>query len=290
MTHLPSTEGVLFHYTTHEALHSIVMNQTIRATHAYYLNDSNEIRLAANEMMTLVDVASDMCEKYKFKSFLFELGRWLVSLKNNTHYIFVFSLSEHRNLLSQWRAYTKHGSGVSIGFSLADLRRLSFSETNALDLVKCVYDKSRRDELLQALMESVLQDFAASFPDMPEDHIATQAELNEFLNARTAQFLKTFCSIKDPAFREEGEWRLVSKYFPAYTDPVIQFRPGRSTLIPYIEIALKGMRNDGYLFEQVYPGPSPNFHLAYQAVSAFLSNKHACKVIINPQSSWTEKR
>lgn len=284
MSSLIKSEGVLFHYTTHESLHGIVESRSVWATHAYYLNDANEIRHAAHEMHRLLEAHSEANEKPKHKSFLLELGKLIQQLIGVAHYIFVFSVSEHRNLLSQWRAYTRHGSAVSIGFNKDDLRKLG--KKQGFELVQCVYDQARREALLVALIDSALYDFDAEFPEMPDDHIATQHELRDFLNRRKGGLLKEFCRIKDPTFREEGEWRLVSRYFEKYTDPTIKFRPGSTTLIPYVEIILDGVRDDGYLFEQVYPGPSPNFEISYQAISAYMSNKRACKTTINPQSPW----
>jgi hypothetical protein len=84
------------------------------------------------------------------------------------------------------------------------------------------------------------------------------------------KLLKTFCRIKDPFFQEENEWRLVSKYYEKYTDPEIKFREGRTTLVPFIEFPLTDIHDDGRLFEQVYVGPSPNFNLAYSAISRLL--------------------
>ncbi|HYE36852.1 DUF2971 domain-containing protein [Methylocaldum sp.] len=283
----PKTEGVLFHYTTHDALHSIVENRNLRATNAYYLNDSNEIVFAINHFQRLLDAAADEAENTKIANFYFELSRWLYGLKTNAHYIFVFSLSEHRNLLSQWRAYTKHGSGVSIGFNVTDLERLA--ARNQLSLTKCIYERDECQRRLANELERIKSEFLAAFPHLPTEYVATQVEYLDFLNRQAEPLLKVFCALKDSTFREEGEWRLISKYYKYYTDPSIKFRPSKSTLIPFIEIDISEMRDDGLLFEQVYPGPSPNFDLSFQAISAFLSNKRACNVTINPQSSWTER-
>ena len=50
--------------------------------------------------------------------------------------------------------------------------------------------------------------------------------------------LQVFALIKDPSFREECEWRIISKYYPKYTVPEIKFREGASMLVPYIEIKI----------------------------------------------------
>lgn len=280
-------DGVLFHYTTLESLYGIVESRTIRASHVYYLNDSNEIRTAADEAIRVLDANQDRENPDKVKSFMFELSKRLVHLRTLPHYIFVFSLSEHRNLLSQWRAYTRHGSGVSLGFLKEDLEHLVLSAD--MTLVKCIYDRADREVALLRLLTSTIDDYFARNPGIADETILTSAQLNDYFNSKTGEYLKCFCGIKDPTFKEEGEWRMVSKYFENYTNPAIKFRPGRTTLIPYIEIPLEGYRADGDLFEQVFPGPSPNFELSYHATACYLSNKRACKLIINPESPWTER-
>ncbi len=281
------TDGILFHYTSHAALHSIVVNHCVRATHAYYLNDSNEIKFAIAGFEKLLDKKIDESSKTTIKEFLQYLKQWLKNLKDNAHYIFVFSMSEHRNLLSQWRAYTVHGSGISIGFDVDDLRRLA--KRHNLNLIECVYNKDDREKVLLRELERVISEYESKFILPSDDQAPDKNGYLDFLNEQTASLLKTFCTIKDPTFKEEGEWRLISKYYKYYTDSEIKFRPGKTTLIPYIEIDIQGIRDDGYLFDQVYPGPSPNFELSFQSISAFLSNKHACRVIISPQSAWTER-
>ena len=287
MQYPPRTDGVLFHYTTLDALYGIVENRAVWASHVYYLNDSNEIRTAAEEALAVLDANQERENPTKVKSFMFELMNWLVQLRDLPHYVFIFSVSEHSNLLSQWRAYTRHGSGVSIGFLKEDLDRLAIA--NQMKLVKCIYDLLPRQEILLKILVETIDEYFKANPAIADDTVLEASNLSSYFEARTESFLQCFCSIKDPAFREEGEWRLISKHYPAYTDPRVKFRPGRTTLIPYIEVPIGESRPDGYLFEQVYPGTSPNFHLSYQATVAYLSNKHACRLIINPQSPWTER-
>ena len=283
---LRSNKEALYHYTSLSSLQGIVENKSIWMTNAYYLNDSNEIVYAIRHFESLVEESIKNRPTLKIEGFLKQLKEWLPNMRSNAHYIFVFSLSKQKNLLSQWRAYTPHGSGINIGFEIDALKRLCAQKN--LDLVECVYSKQDIDDLLKSLLAKILISFQSDFSNLPDDHVTKTCEYLEFLNGKAEVILKTFCKIKDSTFSEECEWRLVSKYYQYYTDSDIQFRPGKTALIPYIEVNLSSMRHDGYLFETVMVGPSPNFNLAFQSVSAYLSNKHACRETHSSQSPFRE--
>jgi Protein of unknown function (DUF2971) len=283
---LLSNKEALYHYTSLSSLQGIVENKSIWMTNAYYLNDSNEISYAIGHFESLVDDGIKNKSTSKLEGFLRELKDWLPNMRYNPHYIFVFSLSKQRNLLSQWRAYAPHGSGVNIGFEVEALKRLCAQKN--LDLVECVYSNQDQDRILKSLLGKIVDSFSVEFSNLPDNHEAKTCEYLDFLNGQAETLLKEFCRIKDSTFSEECEWRLVSKYYHSYTDSDIKFRPGKTALIPYIEVNLSSMRNDGYLFETIVVGPSPNFNLAFQSVSAYLSNKHACRETHSSQSPFRE--
>jgi hypothetical protein len=111
----------------------------------------------------------------------------------------------------------------------------------------------------------------------------------EYLEEFRGAILQVLAILKDPAFSEEREWRVVSPYFPRYSGPEIKFREGASMLLPYIEIDLSGGGEDTPLFETVLLGPSQHANLSMAALSNFLSNKKACNVTENcviPYRKW----
>lgn len=281
---MSSLRPTLYHYTSVSALHSIVENTCIRMTNAYYLNDSLEIIYAVRHFEKMIAQEIETEFRAKHIGFLKEFKDWIKNLINNAHYIFVFSLSSQRNLLSQWRAYTPHGAGVNIGFEIDSLKRLC--DQRGLDLVQCVYTIEERDKVLGELFDQIKAYFEIQFAHLADSYEPKICEFLDFLNGACEKLLKVFCRIKDPTFSEECEWRLVSKYYKYYVDPDIKFRPSETTLIPYIELQLSGMRYDGYLFESVHVGPSPSFNLSFQAISAYLSGKQACKETLSSMSPY----
>lgn len=101
--------------------------------------------------------------------------------------------------------------------------------------------------------------------------------------------LQLFAIIKNPSFKEEREWRLISKYYDKYTVPDVKFREGASMLVPYTEIKIGGKKSGQPIFERVYLGPSQNINLSMSALSSFLSNKGTCNEVVYsgiPYREW----
>jgi hypothetical protein len=251
------------------------------------MNDANEIKYGAELLKTVVAERQNRETDHTLIEFLIEFRDWLNQLIGLPHYIFVFSLTEKGNLLSQWRAYTPPGeAGVSIGFSQEGLRKLTTER--GFELIQCLYDKKEQLHILNSELDTIVDKFNKDVSSISTAGSPPNQKYVSYCYQHSEKLLKTFCRIKDPHFQEESEWRLVSKYYVKYVDSEIKFRDGRTTLVPYIEFPLGGIHDDGRLFEQVYVGPSPNFNLAYSAIVSFLSNSKACNVTINSQSPLRE--
>ncbi len=280
----PNKEGVLYHYTSQWAMHSIVENRCLWISHVYYMNDANEIRYGCNLFKKIISNRINHEEEGIIKQLLFDLSNQVDQLMGFPHYLFIFALSEKGNLLSQWRGYTPLGAGVSIGFNQDKLQE--HARQREFSLIKCVYEKKEQDDILYPLLDRIITQFNIDLPSIDTKGIPEHQKYLYYLNKYKEELLMAFCYLKDPAFKEECEWRLISKYYEKYIDPDIKYREGKTTLIPYIELKLSGIEQDGRLFEQVFVGPSPNYQLSFHAVSCYLSNKNACNIIINSQMPY----
>lgn len=279
----PKNEGVLYHYTSHKILRSIVEDRRLRISHVYYMNDANEIKYGAELLKAVVAERQNRETDQTLIEFLIEFREWLNQLIGLPHYIFVFSLTEKGNLLSQWRAYTPSGeAGVSIGFSQEGLKKLAAER--GFELIQCLYDKKEQLGILNSELDAIVAKFINDGPSINTAGRPANQKYVSYCYQHSEMLLKTFCRIKDPYFQEESEWRIVSKYYEKYTDSEIKFREGKTMLVPFIEFPLANIHEDGRLFEQVYVGPAPNFNLAYSAIVSYLSNKKACMITINSQS------
>ncbi|MGZ8237954.1 MAG: DUF2971 domain-containing protein [Methylobacter sp.] len=256
----------LYHYTTHEGLLGILNNNQMWATHIEYLNDSTELRyglnLAKEELNNRYKQASDDKEKEKLNCLLDEID------SHSFGNISVSCLTEERDLLSQWRAYGGKGSGYSIGFNVTNLIKLAIS--NGYNLVKVEYDLENQKKIMSKFIaESLIEDFNTN-PGrcMPERINDDGIKVTSFLVFATGgDFIKNLYSIapclKDPTFKEEREWRLISKIHPKDAC----FRINKAMLVPYTNLDL-GEKNT-YLMS-ITIGPNQHMDLSIEAVKKLM--------------------
>jgi hypothetical protein len=187
---------------------------------------------------------------------------------------FVTCFCDQSDLLSQWRGYGGDlGGGVALGFDKEILGRyledryglkqtdpddpLSppdfFSGGPNCDLQKCLYDEGQQRDLLKRVLDAVISEGEFDF---------------------SASIFKTFCDrgaarLKHPAFFEENEWRIVYRDYDV--EDVLEFRSGRTMLIPYVKINISDLLP--VALKEVVLGPSPHVDAAKAGVNALLSKQ-----------------
>lgn len=277
----------LYHYTGVGSLVGMSKSKSLWASNIYYLNDSKEITHACDVLSGVLEIRlaffKDTNSPLEFE-FLNQINAWINSFRTNRYNIFIFSLSEVPSLLSQWRSYTPHGKGVSIGFSPDMLKALA--ESSKLRIAQCLYNEKEQEELLRSLLEKLLITFRQESPHIDITQAPARQGYYPLLEKFRGEILQVLSIIKHKAFQEELEWRLISPYFPSYISPMIKFREGASMLVPYIELPL-GMPSPH--FSSVILGPSLHPNLSMSALSMFLSNQGLCNNTINcdiPYREW----
>lgn len=282
----PPANTTLYHYTGIGALLGMVETCRIWASHAYYLSDSSEILHACDVLRGVLSKDVDNYSEEE-KDFVKEFKEWLDTFRDTPHHIYVFSLSEEPSLLSQWRSYTPHGKGVSIGFSATGLKEIL--KGSGFRIARCLYEPAEQRELMAGLLEKMLTTFRQRLSNLDISGRPPTQKYYTYLEEFRGEILQVLAIIKQSAFSEEREWRIVSSHFPSYIGQEIKFREGASMLLPYIEIELSGRGKDAPLFEIVILGPSQHANLSMAALSNFLSNKRACNATQNcviPYRKW----
>ncbi|WP_417553645.1 DUF2971 domain-containing protein [Marinomonas fungiae] len=178
----------LYHYTNLAAAMNIVETCEVWATDYRYLNDSGELQYALD---LLFERAGEYQSDFKKHIFYF-LERSVIC---------VFSLSESPEILSQWRSYAADGAGVALGFSIE-----SISELNPK---KCFYKEEYIDQIFEDIKTKLIKLIEIErfkpelyshqyFYDFTTDHFDEYIEI-----------VKMLMLLKNPAFSEEQEWRVV---------------------------------------------------------------------------------
>jgi len=237
----------IYHYTTQEGLIGIVKSKQLWASRIHYLNDSKEfsyaIDLLENGFRNVISRAPDLN-----KILIDKISGWTERISKIS--IYVGSFSEEKDLLSQWRGYTENGIGFSVGFKYSDIAHIV--ESQGFSIAACIYDYSTQYTIIENLINHFVKNALIAQEKFDID------QFNE-RNTHYSNFINSFVQVapilKDPSFKEEKEWRLISKPIP-HNHINIDYRKGNVMLIPYYKFNLCDSGTDMKLFEVVV-GPTP---------------------------------
>src|SRR6266700_7276832 len=184
----------LYHYTTREGLLGILTSGAVWATNIRFLNDASEFTYAHSMFMRkLKEIRRRLVEQ----KHLDILDDAVSHLSQPVPHIFIFCLSTNGDLLSQWRAYGPPGNGYAIGFDAPALDQV-IGKRKGMQLAKVSYSPEQQWDLLNRL------EVAAG-----QRHRSTVKSNRSYGRSLLDIFLDVAPIMKDPAFTEESEWRLV---------------------------------------------------------------------------------
>jgi hypothetical protein len=257
----------LYHYTTQTGLIGIIKGREIWATHTQYLNDRREflhaVDLVREEIKRLLDQeALDGSSQPVREQVLLRMQQ-AVSTSPETINVCVCSFSEESDSLSQWRAYGG-SSGFAVGFAGASLT--SATEKKEWFLAPCIYDPSEQRALIRALVEEVLEENlgGALVEDEEEDRVLKS------LGGNLVAYLNRYAPIlKDQSFKEEREWRIISR--PIFCQR-LDYREGRSLIVPYYRLPL--WQNDQRIhLHEVVVGPTRDAKRSRSSVASLIVSR-----------------
>ena len=240
---------IIYHYTTQDGLIGILKYRALWATKIHYLNDASELieplRIAENELEILArqfhaeGMKNDQLTKDIYDRMLYDIQSW------KSINIYVASFCTQGDLLSQWRGYGVPSSAYAIGFDSQKL--VQTISQYSFELRKCQYYNSMayRKEITQLIMEYVNE--VKTNNETPVDFIG--------------KLVNRAATMKFECFIEEDEWRIVSWRPLSYIDNNINFRLGKSVVIPYYSMPL-----DLSSIVEIMVGPCQHPELAKDAI------------------------
>lgn len=250
-------DETLYHYTSLQGLMGIVGSRTLRASDIRYMNDSTELIYALNLLQTTI--ASRTYPNPEQNAALSIFSAWLREQINVGPMLFSASFRANGNLLSQWRGYSNHGKGISLGFNPQAIKALA--DKQHFSLGRCLYSVTEQQALADEIVSIVVSMHA-------ED-----SDLHKALDDIEGDLLGICALLKHPSFAEEQEWRLVSPAFMSVGDKPIAFREGKAMLVPHYLFKLE--TNGAIALDHVYVGPTPNSELSVNALSHYLKGEDA---------------
>lgn len=271
----------VYHYTTAEGLLGILLSGKLWATNVNFLNDSKEIREGINILAHEIEERINGCDK-SVKGLLQDTKRLLVAPKMYLNApVFVTSLSEEGDLLSQWRGYCDNGEGFSIGFDRASLNAILSNPQ--ISIAKCIYDREEQVRMISALLDEAIEEHADEYEPSEDINKIFQLLWRSFLD----QFFRMAALIKHRSFKEEKEWRIVyymkePKHISHLEDPgysnnlKILHRARGRYVIPYVSLPLKDSSSGYISLPEIIAGPSADPDLVYTGLLSLKKSHTAC--------------
>lgn len=257
----------LYHYTSFDGLLGIVQSRSLWASDIRYMNDSAELKHAADLLRT--EVTRRIGAGHAKPGLLNQFLDWVTHRITNGHMLFAASFRANGNLLSQWRGYSRLGKGVSLGFDPDYI--LGCAEQQSFQIGKCIYSCERQAHLISQVIDAV--EVLAEEHDLGGDNrdTADDSSYHAIFRMIESDLLRIAAILKHPSFREEEEWRIVSPVITDYVKAPVLFREGISMLVPYIEFHLTARDNGPIALEHLFLGPTPNITISMNSLTMFLA-------------------
>lgn len=236
----------LFHYCPTDSFYSIIRSRSIWLSSLTLSNDSKEGAVILEVLLSLAHEANlDTYARERLEGRLHNAFQFFDGLG--------FCLSERGDLLSQWRGYADDGRGVCVGFSKDYLEllgsRLRERDERSFALKRLIYDSEEQKDVARDDFEEIRRHLDVGAFRSALGTLLTPTTDEEKANITTATekgmlailkaMLRMF-EIKNPAFSEEKEWRLIS-FFTRTHQENVSFRPRGNRIIPYFQIELEDL-------------------------------------------------
>ena len=261
----------LYHYTSLHGLLGIIESRCLWASDIRYMNDSAEMKHAAD--LIKKDIARRIAGGHPNPKLLNQFQYWVGHRMVHGHMLFSASFRSNGNLLSQWRGYSTHGKGVSIGFDPELI--LECAAAQSFQVARCVYDQREQEELIRQVVDA-MELLAAEEGECtdPQRRPPEQSYYDGFERVES-ELLRIAAVLKHPSFQEEEEWRVVSPVLTELAQPPIRFREGTSMLVPYLDFRLTPAPGVPLRLEHLFLGPSPNISISMNSLELYLAQQGA---------------
>ncbi|MCG6146605.1 DUF2971 domain-containing protein [Leptospira bandrabouensis] len=265
VSQLVPTSKLLYHYTDIQALQGIVTSGELWATHASFLNDSQEIIHALNLINTIFrKLISENNNDNILKSFIENLKNYY----SHHHHrdLFLISFSEKKDDLNQWRSYSNNGKGVCLVFDSEEFTEIK--AYNSIQFAKIIYNEDDQQKCIEQIINESCSTHRSNDLDTADASLLCRSLLD---------FLVTI--IKHKAYKEEQEVRLIlpNSHLEGMMDPLIHFRHKNNLLIPYIPISNGKHPAKITALKKVIIGPTANSELTKRSIDMLFRIKN-CNV------------
>lgn len=246
MNRIPSK---LYHYCSIDSFYHIVKSKSLWLSNSSQMNDSNENIWIEKYF----DVIKNFFKDTKYQKLVKES---LDIYKWNSNPPFIFCLSGSKDLLSQWRAYSQDGKGISMGFNTKNLKIKRELPTpnvyghHTIGMAKVEYFSHSQKKKVLELCKMLKNSFDSE----------TEEDEKLFLSLDLGISLVNWALVfKNSSFREEKEWRIIHTPTDSYEEPLaelsdLQFRLNNNRITTYYSYSF-GEKFNSELIGEIVLGP-----------------------------------
>ncbi|EMJ98296.1 MULTISPECIES: DUF2971 domain-containing protein [unclassified Leptospira] len=242
----------LYHYTNLNGVIGITDSQKIWATNALYLNDSSEIQYGKDllkERLSKIDTQERLLH--------YIISNWA---EFQVPTIYLFSLSNKRDSLSQWRGYGDQGNSFAIKFWLTDLMGLLLTKAS---IKSVIYDRKVQDTIIDRIIEYILK---------IDKEIGNGNDIQSASFGIFSALIYLLPFLKNSSFYEEEEVRIVTHSNIASANNFeTKYRIYNGNLIPFVELPILESNGKNSVRE-IIVGPNQNPELVRQSLQSKLNN------------------
>ena len=225
----------LTHYTSLNALTNILGESEIHFSNCYYLNDAKEITHGLEIIDSIankrkIQIQNSAPEFNKLGGYLDKLVKLVKALRDDESApkFYIFCLCEKRDLLSQWRGYSKDSCPIGIKFKISGIGP-SPSSRQKFYLLKIIYNEKKQFGLITRIIDSYLKKCSKK-----------NADLDKILFDTLQALIISIVFFKKHVFKEEEEWRFLYFYFPSLKkSKKVKFKNCPKYVLPYVVFKFK---------------------------------------------------
>lgn len=247
------TPEVVYHYTSPEAIISILSETNIRFTDCHYMNDMSEYRHLSSILHDVIEKLGstiqnkcifDEINKHKEGAYKYDLEPMVMSdgkLGTPIQKHYIFSTTTDIDSLNMWNYYVKNGNyeGYNIGVNVekfcTELEKV-YKKTATIIYGHIIYD----DQVKKDILSKIITEIDSSLTDLKSGIKEDEETCNLLNHARVEElslkieYWRLF--FKDNSFRSEAEYRFVVRDVP--DKDKVKFGVKKGIISPYLEIPL----------------------------------------------------
>lgn len=227
----------IYHYCSLDTFMAIIQNKCIRLSDLNKTNDYMEKKWASEVIKSnsSENILKEKLDKFNIEMNLTEDYWYDEGINNHSEYydrevknvlfnnrpVLITCFSKEKDLLSQWRAYGQDGEGIAIGFNYNLLKKLNrhnknidFELRNNIVIKDVIYKDVKQKKCIGELIENCILYIGNMFKEdivRISDNFSTYFidEFDAFCEVLVDCLEMISCTIKNPAFSEEKEIRII---------------------------------------------------------------------------------